>query len=65
MHSKEHLWVVILIAGGRYLLDLYETALPQLWRAFQPVINKTRIGTVTEQAPRRCPAGKKHLTENG
>ncbi len=29
----------ILIGNGRFLLDLFETALPQLWRSFQPVIN--------------------------
>lgn len=28
----------ILISGGRFLLDLFKTDLPQLWRAFQPVI---------------------------
>lgn len=40
----------ILIAGGRYLLDLNKTALPLLWRAFQPVMIETRNGTVIEQS---------------
>ena len=32
----------ILVAGGRFLLDLFETALPQLWRSFQPVFDQAR-----------------------
>jgi len=32
----------ILIAGGRFLLDLFETALPQLWHSFRPVFDTTR-----------------------
>lgn len=32
----------ILIAGGRFLLKLFETAMPRLWRAFQPVIHDQR-----------------------
>lgn len=32
----------ILIAGGRFLLDLFETALPQLWHSFRPVLDKTK-----------------------
>lgn len=32
----------ILIAGGRFLLNLFRTAMPQLWRAFQPIIQEPR-----------------------
>jgi len=39
----------ILIAGGRFLLDLFETSLPQLWRSFQPVFDGTRKGPWIEQ----------------
>ena len=31
----------ILVASGGFLLDLFETALPKLWRSFQPVLNGT------------------------
>lgn len=36
----------ILIAGGQFLLELFKTAMPQLWRAFQPFIQETR-GTLS------------------
>ena len=39
----------ILIAGGRFLLDMFETSLPQLWRSFQPVFDGTRNGSRLEQ----------------
>jgi mannose-1-phosphate guanylyltransferase len=35
----------IVIAGARFLLDLYETSLPELWRSFQPVFDETRRGS--------------------
>lgn len=39
----------ILIADGRFLLDLFQTALPQLWRAFSPMLDGNRGRTWIEQ----------------
>ena len=39
----------ILISGGRFLLDLFETEMPQLWRAFEPVIHETGTSPSTER----------------
>ncbi len=39
----------ILIAGGRCLLDLFQTVLPELWRAFQPMLDGASNGSWTEQ----------------
>ncbi len=38
----------ILIANGHFLLDLFETALPQLWRSFQTVFNERWGGEMKE-----------------
>jgi mannose-1-phosphate guanylyltransferase len=35
---------LILIAGARFLLALFETVLPPLWRVMQPLLGKTRDG---------------------
>jgi len=39
----------ILIADGGFLLDLFQTALPELWRAFQPMLDGKSTGSRTEQ----------------
>ena len=44
----------ILIADGRFLLDLFETALPQLWRCFSTVLDG-RIERILDRAGPRPP----------
>ena len=39
----------ILIADGAFLLDLFETALPQLWRSFRPLLDGDRTSPWIEQ----------------
>lgn len=39
----------ILIAGSRFLLTLFETSLPSLWRSFQPLLENKQNGCWTEQ----------------
>ncbi len=38
----------ILVAGGRFLLDLFETALPDLWRSFHPALRDAQNGSWIE-----------------
>jgi mannose-1-phosphate guanylyltransferase len=39
----------ILVAGGRFLLDLFEMGLPRLWQSFQPLISGDRAGGWIDQ----------------
>jgi len=39
----------ILIAGSRFLLKLFETSVPRLWRSFQPLLENKQNGSWTGQ----------------
>lgn len=39
----------ILLAGGRFLLTLFESSLPRLWRSFQPLRENNQNGSWTER----------------